>query len=134
MKILIVDQSKLILGKIEEMLQSIYPQMNIFTASSIEEATILFKAQLHPVVVIDMNLDNSASFHFLKVIKETCQQCSIVAMSIYNDKLFVENVMNAKADYFVDKYEAADNIPALINKIEADLIRKNPLVAKVIQA
>ena len=134
MKILIVDQSRLILEKIEEMLTGIYPQINIFTASSIEEATVLFKAHLHPVVVIDMSLDSSSSFHFLKVVKDMCEQCSIVAMSIYNDKLFIENVMNAKADYFVDKYEAADNIPAVINKIEADLIRKNPLVAKIIEA
>lgn len=133
MKILIVDQSKFILGKLEEMLQSMYPQMNIFTASTVEEGAELFQAHLHPVVVIDMNLDNSSSFNFLKQIKETCHQCAIVAMSIYNDDLFVKNVMNAKADYFVDKYEAADNIPAVINKIEADLVKKNPLVAKIIE-
>ena len=59
-KLLIIDQSILILKKLEELLHDYNPNLQIATANSFEEAKEIYNQYKYPVVLLDMDIATTA--------------------------------------------------------------------------
>jgi DNA-binding NarL/FixJ family response regulator len=115
MRVLIADNSELIVQRLEELLSESTFILMIDRAFSYEEAQQLFNQNKPDVVVLDINLPGNTSYQLLKEIKEEVPQTVVIVMSIRLDEYILQQCRNLGADFFFDKYYEFQNIPVTIN-------------------
>jgi DNA-binding NarL/FixJ family response regulator len=119
MRVLIADNSELIVQRLEELLSESTFILMIDRAFSYEEAQQLFKQNEPDVVVMDINLPGYTSYQLLKEIKEEAPKTVVIVMSIRLDEYILQQCRNLGADFFFDKYHEFANVPVIINEIAA---------------
>ena len=114
MQVLLVDNSLLILQRLEELLTDAAVHSGIFSASSYKDALELFMHQQPGIVVLDINLPQNASYRLLKEIKEMAPATIVIILSIHTDEYIQQQCLMLGADFFFDKYHEFEKIPEII--------------------
>jgi DNA-binding NarL/FixJ family response regulator len=117
MRVLIADNSELIIQRLEELLSEITFILMIDRAFSYEEAQRLFNQNKPDVVVLDINLPGNTSYELLKEIKEEAPKTVVIVMSIRLDEYILQQCKNLGADFFFDKYNEFERVPVIINSM-----------------
>lgn len=117
MKILIIDNSLEMIGRLEEIISEVPVSPIIFGALSYDAALKSFKENMPEVVLLDISLSGNRAIKILKEIKEIEPGTVIIVLSINTDDKIKEQCRLLSADFFLDKYYEFEKIPSIINDI-----------------
>jgi DNA-binding NarL/FixJ family response regulator len=102
---LLVDDNPRYRHQLRRMLGKICPQVTIYEAENIEEATQLARSTEFQLVLVDVILGDQNGIHCASRIKVLSPQSRIILISAYPDKEFHRQGLEAGAVAFLDKKE-----------------------------
>lgn len=114
MDTLIVDGYIEIAKRLKEIVSEADSRRRVHTAINYDDALKLFKKVQPETVILDINLPQNKSYELLKQIKKNNQHTIVIVLSIHIDSQTRDQCILLGADYFFDKYNDFDKIPALI--------------------
>ena len=114
MKIMIVDDSKLLQTRLINALRKVDENINISLASSCKEAADMFSLLNPDTVILDIALPDGSGINLLQQFKKEAPTVHVVMLTNYPTDEFKKDCMELGADYFFDKSE----INGLINSIK----------------
>ncbi len=106
-----------IIERLEEILSETGITATILKADSFKKAQKLFYENRPGVVLLDIFLPGQKSFDLLKEIKKSGKQTSVIVLAIDMDKYVLDQCKLLGADFFFDKYNEFEKIPAVIESI-----------------
>lgn len=115
MQILLVDSSLLILQRLEELLADMVLPLHIHKAVSYTDGHFLFSEKKPEMVILDVNLPQSASYRLLKEMKETAPETIVITLSIHTETDIQQQCKRLGSDFFFDKYDEFEKIPAIVD-------------------
>jgi DNA-binding NarL/FixJ family response regulator len=117
MKILIIDNSVEMIGRLQEIITETLAGAIVYGALSYEAALKSFKENMPEVVLLDISLSGNRAITILKEIKEIEPSTITIVLSINTDDKIKEQCKLLSADFFLDKYYEFEKITAIINAI-----------------
>lgn len=115
MQILLVDNSLLILQRLEELLADVISPLHIHKAVSYTDGYSLFSEKKPGMVILDVNLPQHASYRLLKEMKEAAPETIVITLSIHTEKDIQQQCKRLGSDFFFDKYDEFEKIPPIVN-------------------
>ncbi|MEP7237596.1 MAG: response regulator [Ferruginibacter sp.] len=115
MQVLIVDNSLLIIHRLEELLSETANISRMYRAAFYKEALELFMLNKPDIVVLDIGLPQNASYQLLKEIKKANPETVVIILSIHIDEYTQQQCSILGADFFFDKYHEYEKISEVIN-------------------
>lgn len=114
MKILIADDSGIVVDRLAEMLAGV-PEANVVgTASTVTQAKEIV-ARLSPeLVILDLHMPEGSGIEVLENIKRTKPETVVVILTNFATPLLRERCLKAGADGFLDKSSEFDKVPELL--------------------
>lgn len=124
MVVLIVDSSIDIIERLEEIIAETKIVQTIYTAISYDEAIHLY-TQHHPdAVFLDDGLPDNDSIRLLEAIKKLKTGTVVIMISIMEDAFNKDICRLLGADFFCDLYHHYQDIPHIMQHIEAGKINR----------
>jgi DNA-binding NarL/FixJ family response regulator len=115
--ILIVDDSQLILKRLNAMLDRIDSVDVILHAKSYTEAVACISAHTIHIALLDIHLKNKSGIDLLKYIRKEKLPVKVLMLTNQADSEYHELCMKLGADYFLDKSKDFVHIPAIISSL-----------------
>lgn len=115
MQVLIVDNSLLIIQRLEELLSETTIISRMYRAAFYKEALELFMLNRPDIVVLDISLPQNASYQLLKEIKNINPAAIVIILSIHIDEYTQQQCSMLGADFFFDKYHEFEKISEVVN-------------------
>lgn len=91
----------------------------VHTALNYNDALSLIEKVQPKTVILDINLPHNKSYDLLRQIKKNNQNTLVIVLSIHIDSQTRDQCISLGADYFFDKYNDFDKIPAVISLKQA---------------
>lgn len=115
MRVLIVDDSELVVMRLSDMLEESEVLVSISTAFSFAEAEQKMRANTPELVLLDIQLPGRNGLELLSLIKENYP--SVITMMLTNRvSNYYKNLCKTMgADHFIDKSSEFEKIPAIIH-------------------
>lgn len=101
--VLLVDDSKVILGNLQEMITGITGIHQIGAASTLPDAQRLMREHTCDVVILDIQLPDGNGIDFLKWVKFIYPDTTVIMFSNLADEVHRTAARNAGALHFFDK-------------------------------
>lgn len=117
MKVLIVDSSEEIIGRLDEMLSELNSISIVYKAKNCIDALIEVKKNIPDIILLDVNLHNNASFKCARQIKLYHKEIVIIALVNNTEKKDKFQRKNINIEIFLDKYHEFEKIPEAIQLI-----------------
>jgi DNA-binding NarL/FixJ family response regulator len=113
-KILLIDDSPVILVYLTSIIQELEGVGPVFKAGSYEDAMEIILKEHPQIVLLDIHLPGKNGIQLLRFIKET--DAGIIVMMVTNQATDNYKTLCKKigADYFFDKSEDFEKIPATV--------------------
>lgn len=116
-KILIVEDSPLILSRLVKMLKQSRRVESIFPVQTYEEAIAILQKELIDIALLDIHLQKSSGIELLKFAKNLLPDLCVVMITNQSDPE-VERLCKALgAAYFLDKSKDFPFLPRLIDSL-----------------
>ena len=113
MKLLIVDDSKLLQSRLRDALRKVDVNMFISQAGNCKEAIELFSRFTPDKVILDISLPDGSGISLLQEFKKNDPTISVMMFTNYPTDDFKKRCLELGADYFFEK----SNMAGLINSI-----------------
>lgn len=117
MKILIVDNSALIIERLQDILSESEKITAVYGTVSYNDCMNFFHKINPDVVLIDSCLTDNECINLVKVVKDANEHVSVIVMLNGEEEAMLEKCKSSGADFFFDKYHEFEKIPAAINSI-----------------
>jgi two-component system chemotaxis response regulator CheY len=115
--ILIVDDSMLIVDRLQQMLKGSEITGSINHAGDYDTALSLL-AQIRPeIVLLDINLPGKSGLSILKYIKDNYPSSIVIMITNQADDYYRKICTRMGADHFVDKSKDFEQIPLIISSL-----------------
>ena len=101
MKILLVDDEKLMLLRLEKTVQTVLPTATIFTYNNPEEALEASKKEMIDIAFLDIEMPKMNGIMLAKALKKVNPKINIVFVTAYNDYAF--EAMKIHASGYISK-------------------------------
>jgi DNA-binding NarL/FixJ family response regulator len=119
MKILIADDSPLILERLQEMLSD-FKGAEIVAALKNGLDSLEFIKSLNPdLVIIDINMPKLTGLQVLEKIKKENHKAIFIILTFYASKYFREKAISLGADYFFSKVDDFEKVSTVISNLLA---------------
>ena len=129
-RILIVDDHPLVREALAKLLAQENDLLVCGEADAATKAVALIGKTTPDLVVADLSLKNSGGLDFLKKMRLTFPNVSVLVFSIYDDPVWIERAIEAGAAGYVSKREATKNIIAAIRSVLAGKVHVSPALAQ----
>lgn len=113
-KILLVEDSRMIQNRIEQMLISSGKLMQIEIVDSAEEAIDLLSYQKIDIILLDIRLPGKNGIELLKEVKKHYPTIKVIMITNHFSDDYAKLCNALGADAFIDKTTDVDRIPALV--------------------
>ncbi len=117
MKILLVDDHKLIRDALKVYLENDDEFVIVDEAGNGQEALVLLKNLAVDVVMLDINMPVMDGITCAKKIKEQYPEIKILALSMYNDNQFIKQMLAAGAAGYILKNSGEEIIKTALRKV-----------------
>lgn len=114
MTVLIVDDSPLIIQKINELLQDLSILLHLISCGTHSEAIQLLEEFRPSVAILDINLPDKSGIEVLNYIKRNHPKTIVIMCTNQDSSYYRERCFQLGASYFIDKSKDFENIPRLI--------------------
>jgi len=116
MKLLVVDDSELILSRLVGWLQGIPGMAGIDTAATLAQTRQCVE-RIHPtLVILDLHLPDGNAVPLLPVLKQLAPGMKITILTNDASEFNRAKCLQAGADWFFDKSTEFDNVLALVHQ------------------
>ena len=117
LRVLIVDDSELVIKKIKELLEGCECIDQIITAPSYQRAVELIDLEKPDVVLLDINLPFKSGIDVLNYIKTKSYLTRIIMVTNQAGDYYKDLCFKLGADYFIDKSKHFDTLPVIISSV-----------------
>lgn len=114
MNLLIVDDSLIVIAKLQELLKEIETIQAITTASTYQESITCLKNNTHDVAVIDIQLPDASGIELLRHIKQNHPRIIVIMFSNQSNSYYRGYCKQLGAEYFLDKSNEFQQIVPLL--------------------
>ncbi|MDE3253648.1 MAG: response regulator [Bacteroidota bacterium] len=118
LKVLLIDDTVLILQRLQSMLSGLPEISNMELATSAEEALIIMEYFKPDILVLDINMPGMGGIEMLR--KVTGEQSSKPVIIMLTNNTFAgyrDECMRLGADYFLDKSREFIHIPDIVQQL-----------------
>lgn len=127
LKVLLIDDTVLILQRLQSMLSGLSEISNMELATSAEEALIIMEYFKPDILVLDINMPGMGGIEMLrKVTVEQGSKPVIIMLTNHTFAGYRDECMRLGADYFLDKSREFIRIPDIVQQLRQN---KMPLLA-----
>lgn len=113
--ILIVDDSPIIVERLQNMLKSVEDTGLIMQAGDYSTALIRLSESQPDIVLLDINLSGHSGIVLLQYIKKTYPSIIVIMISNQADDYYRKICQRLGAAYFIDKSSEIEQLPAIIS-------------------
>ena len=124
MKVLIVDDSKIVCNGLREMLINIADLVVVGDAHNADEAVKAISELKPDVVILDIRLPGPSGIEVLKDIRAKKLPTRVIMLTNYPYPQYRKKCEELGADYFFDKVTEIEEIPNLIKELAKDYKEK----------
>ncbi|MCW5908833.1 MAG: response regulator [Chitinophagales bacterium] len=121
LKILIVEDSASIAGRLKRMLNDLLTSECIEVAENLTSARQVLSMSVPDVVILDIHLQGEepgvTGMDLLKIVRDKSKNTTVMMFTNYSDKQYRERCMQLGADYFFDKSTDFEKVPETIKMI-----------------
>jgi DNA-binding NarL/FixJ family response regulator len=117
MKVLIVDDSKIVCNGLQQMLTNIADIEIVGQAHNAQDAIQSISEAKPDVVILDIRLPGKSGIEVLKDIREKKLPICVVMLTNYPYPQYRKKCEEMGADYFFDKVAEIDEIPRVIEEL-----------------
>lgn len=103
MKVLIVDDSKLLQSRLRDAFLRVDKNMEIIQVHNCEQAMKVFTTVKPDKVVLDISLPDGSGINLLMLFKKENPSVKVIMFTNYPTAEFKKSCMKLGADYFLDK-------------------------------
>jgi DNA-binding NarL/FixJ family response regulator len=119
MKILIADDSQLILDRLQDMLSD-FKDAEIVAALKNGLDSLEHIKSLNPdLVIIDINMPKLTGLQVLEAIKKENHKAKFIVLTFYDSKYFREKAIRLGADYFFSKVDDFEEVSMVVDNLLA---------------
>lgn len=114
MKILVIDDSKLLRDRLIKILTNLYIQVVIYEADNIQDGYELFCSEKPEIIILDVALPGSSGITLLEKIKKRNSYAAVIMLTNYPSSQFKKICLELGADHFLDKTKDFKEVPTII--------------------
>ena len=116
-KILIVDDSALIVKRLTDMLSELEGLDWIKSADNYKDAVQLIETAKPGILLLDINLPHKSGIDILRISKEQTPSIKVIMITNQANDYYRKLCMLLGADYFIDKSKEFEQIAGIISAI-----------------
>ena len=119
MKVLLADDSQLILDRLHDMLSNIN---GADIVSSLKNGTDTLSAiiSLKPdLVIIDINMPGMNGLQVLDMVKKDNQSTKFIVLTFYTSDYYMKKALSLGADYFFSKVDEFEKVSTVVDNLLA---------------
>jgi DNA-binding NarL/FixJ family response regulator len=120
MKVLIVDDSKIVCNGLQQMLINIADVEIVGQANNAQDAIQSISESKPDVVILDIRMPGLNGIDVLKDIRAKKLSCRVIMLTNYPYPQYREKCQAMGADYFFDKVTQIEEIPKVIEELAKD--------------
>ena len=117
MRVLIVDDSKIVCGRLQQMLVNIAGVKSVAQAHNAPDAIASISEAKPDVVILDIRLPGPNGIEVLKDIRDKKLSSRVIMLTNYPDPQYRKKCEVLGADYFFDKSVEIEKIPDVIMEL-----------------
>lgn len=121
LKILIIDDSKIIRDRIAEKLQPLGDVIKILQADNYRHALKLIISSPPEIIILDIQLKDGDGMDLLNIIKSRAPNTHVIILTNYPFPAFKEYCTKYGAEYFFDKSNDFEKLQVAVNHICASV-------------
>lgn len=119
MKIMIADDSQVVVDRLAEMLAGV-PEVDLVGSASTATEAREMVAKLGPeLVILDLHMPEGSGFDVLENIKRTNPDTVVVILTNFATPFLRKRCLKAGADGFLDKSAEFDKLPEFLRDVRA---------------
>ena len=130
-RVAIVDDHPVVLAGIEALLEKVPDIELVGQSSSGDEALLLFRELAPDVAVIDISMPGMTGLELARRLATECPQIKMLALTVHEDRAYVEPLLEAGARGYMLKRSAAEDLVRAIRAVAEGGIYLDPLVAAI---
>lgn len=115
MKVLTVDDSRLLQKRLVESLLEVDDGMKIFQAFSFEEAIELFISTAPEIVILDVELPDGSGINLLRKFKKERPDVEVIIFTSHSTNEFRKSCKDLEARDFIDKSDFLSLIDTVVS-------------------
>jgi two-component system OmpR family response regulator len=120
LRVLVVEDSVLIVEQLRELLQSTPTEPDVAVASTEDEAIATVESYDPHVVIVDLKLRQGTGFGVLRALCESEERPVLIVLTNYALPQYREFAKLIGADFFLDKSSDTVALTDILNSIPAD--------------
>lgn len=117
MKIFLVDDSKLVVQRLRDLLREVPGVELAGVADDVAEATRSILEIQPEAVILDLQLPNGTGIDVLQAVKAVCPQIVVIICTNYPYSQYRRKCLEAGANYFLDKAADFENLPDILRSL-----------------
>ncbi len=130
-RVAIVDDHPVVLAGVKALLQAAPEIELVGEASSGTTALALITQLLPDVAVIDLSMPGVSGLELARLLAERCPGVKIIALTVHEDRAYVQPLLQAGARGFLLKRSAAEELVRAVRAVAAGGMVLDPAVADV---
>ena len=119
MKVLIADDSQLILDRLQVMLNDFNGAQVVAALKNGKDSLDFIKSLNPDLVIIDINMPRLNGLQVLEAIKKENHKAVFIILTFYESKFFREKAMILGADYFFSKVDDFEKVSTVVSSLLA---------------
>ncbi len=116
MKVLIVDDHKIVRSGLRQVIAEHYPCATFGEAGTSQEALQLLHRQSWELVLLDVNIPGRSGLEVLEEVKRLWPETPVLVISAYPEDEFAMRALKLRAAGYLTKGQAADELGAAMKK------------------
>lgn len=117
--VFIVDDHPIVRDGLRQLINSEYDLEVCGDAATVESAIQALDAGLPDVVIVDLSLPDSDGLELLKLLRSRSMQLPVLVLSMHDENMYAERMLNAGANGYIMKQAAADQLLTALRRVLA---------------
>jgi len=117
--VFIVDDHPIVREGLSQLINAEYDLEVCGDAATVESAVETLDAGLPDVVIVDLSLPDSDGMELLKLIRRKSNQVPVLVLSMHDETMYAERMLNAGANGYIMKQAAADQLLTALRRVLA---------------
>jgi CheY-like chemotaxis protein len=120
MKVLVVEDSPIVVARLVELLEGLPNLEVVGSAGDADDAIRRVSLSAPDVIVLDLHLAGGTGLEVLRAAKGGPRKIVVIVLTNFASALFRQACLEAGAEYFLDKSNEFDQLPALLEHIRGE--------------
>jgi len=134
-KILIADDHSVVRHGTKLIIEEIYPDVQVFEASSVSQMTAMLKNDTFDLLILDINIPGGNSVQMVDLARLKQPNVKILIFSAYDERLYATRYMQAGADGYLHKHTSEQTVrEAIVSVLEQGYYVSSSLKDHVFQS